>query len=282
MIAELEEITFDDSGGFRIEYVNGKSGFWHFHPEYELTLNTKSNGTRIVGDSVEIFDDYDLVLIGGNMPHCWNYYRDNELIPEERGIMLHFKIGSIGESLLSQHELTPVRKLLMESGRGVVFSVEDAKKAEPFLRDMAKTKGLEKMISFFNLLRVLCSSERKSALCSENYRQSHDERGNRKMTEVYTFIRENFHKPLTLEKVSKIAHMSPFSFSRFFKKNSGAGFIEYLNNVRMTRACHLLRETKYQIRRVATECGFSSISNFNKQFRKAEGISPKAYRSQFE
>lgn len=282
MIAELEEITFDDSGGFRTEYVSGKSGFWHFHPEYEIALNTKSNGTRIVGDSVEIFDNYDLVLIGGNIPHCWNYYRDNETLPEERGIMLHFKIGSIGESLLSQHELTPVRKLLLESGRGIVFSVEDAKMAEPFLRDMAKTKGLEKMISFFSILRVLCSSERKSALCSENYRHSHDERGNMKMAEVYTFIRENFHKPLTLEKVSKIAHMSPFSFSRFFKKNSGTGFVEYLNKVRMTRACHLLRETRYQIRHVATECGFLSISNFNKQFRKAEGISPKAYRAQFE
>lgn len=282
MIAELEEITFDDSGGFRIEYITGISGFWHFHPEFEITLNTKSNGTRIVGDSVEIFDEYDLVLIGGNIPHCWNYYGNDASMAENPGIMLHFKVGSLGEALLSQHELAPVRKLLNESGRGIGFSVEDARKVEPFLREMAKTKGLEKMISFFNILRLLCASERKSALCSENYRQSHDERGNRKMAEVYSFVRDNFHKPITLGKASKIVHMSPFSFSRFFKKNSGTGFIEYLNRVRMTRACHLLRETRYQVRQVATECGFSSISNFNKQFRKSEGISPKAYRAQFE
>ncbi|NLJ43480.1 MAG: helix-turn-helix transcriptional regulator [Bacteroidales bacterium] len=281
MIAELEEINFDDSGGFRIEYITDTNDFWHFHPEYEITLNTKSNGTRIVGDSIEIFDEYDLVLIGGNIPHCWNYYKNNLVASENHGIMLHFKLGSIGESLLSQHELTPVKNLLLESKRGIGFSVEDAKMVEPYLMEMTRTKGLEKMINFFHVLKVLCTSERKTALCSENYRHSHDERGNRKMTEVYTYVRENFHKPITLEKISKIAHMSPFAFSRFFKKNSGTGFIEYLNKVRMTKACHLLRETRYHISQVATECGFSSISNFNKQFRKAEGVSPKAYRAQF-
>ncbi|HOW10609.1 MAG TPA: AraC family transcriptional regulator [Bacteroidales bacterium] len=281
MIAGLEELNFDDSGGFRIEYVTDINGFWHFHPEYEITLNTKSNGTRIVGDSVEIFDEYDLVLIGENIPHCWNYYRKTPFTGENQGIMLHFKLCSIGESLLSQHELTPVKNLLLESKRGIVFSVEDAKMVEPFLKEMTRTKGLEKMINFFHVLKILSDSERKTALCSENYRHSHDERGNRKMTDVYTFVRDNFHKPVSLEKVSKIAHMSPFAFSRFFKKNSGTGFIEYLNKVRMKKACHLLRETRYQIRQVATECGFSSISNFNKQFRKTEGVSPKAYRAQF-
>ena len=53
MVAELEKILYDDGGGFRAAYINDTGGFWHFHPEYELVLNIKSNGTRIVGDSVE-------------------------------------------------------------------------------------------------------------------------------------------------------------------------------------------------------------------------------------
>ena len=75
--------------------------------------------------------------------------------------------------------------------------------------------------------------------------------------------------------------MNPNSFSRYFKKNCGAGFVEYLNRVRTNKACYLLRETDYQIRDIASECGFSSISNFNKQFRKSEGVSPGFYRAQF-
>ena len=76
MVAELEKINYDDSGGFRADYISDTNGFWHFHPEYEIMLNTTINGTRIVGDSVEIFDQYDLTLIGGNIPHCWNYYNN--------------------------------------------------------------------------------------------------------------------------------------------------------------------------------------------------------------
>src|SRR5664280_1775165 len=92
MVAELEKIQYDDGGGFRAAYINDTGGMWHFHPEYELVLNIKSNGTRIVGDSVELFDQYDMVLIAGNIPHCWNYYRQNNTLPENHGIVVNFKL----------------------------------------------------------------------------------------------------------------------------------------------------------------------------------------------
>ena len=68
MVAELEKILYDDGGGFRAAYINDTGGLWHFHPEYELVLNIKSNGTRIIGDSVELFDQYDMVLIARKYP----------------------------------------------------------------------------------------------------------------------------------------------------------------------------------------------------------------------
>lgn len=282
MVAELEQITSDDGGGFTADYITDCTGLWHFHPEYELVLNTRSNGTRIIGDSVELFDQYDMVLIAGSIPHSWNYYRSDKSLPEKHGIMVHFKRASLGDALLSQHEMHCVRELLEQSERGIGFSVEDAKKTEKHLVQMISSKGIEKMIDFFNALRILCQSEKRMLLCSENYKQAYDERGNKTMADVYTYIRENYFKPISLEKISKIAKMSPFTFSRFFKKNCGAGFVEYLNRVRTNKACYLLRETDYQVHDIAIECGFASISNFNKQFRKTEGISPRDYRAQFK
>lgn len=282
MIAELENITFDDSGGFRAEYITDTGGLWHFHPEYELILNIKSNGTRIVGDSVELFDKYDMVFMAGNIPHSWNYYKQDSEFPEKHGIVLHFKLGSIGDNLLSQHEMNSAKELLKEAERGIIFSTEDGKKAEKFLVQMVNNKGLEKMIDFFNLLKLMSSSTKKAFLCSEDYKQAFDERGNKIMTEVYTYIRENYYKPVSLKKVSAIANMTPFTFSRFFKRNCGEGFIEYLNKVRTSKACYLLRETGYPIHDIANECGFRSISNFNKQFRKTEGTAPRDYRAGFK
>jgi AraC-like DNA-binding protein len=282
MVAELEKIIYDDSGGFHAAFLNDSSGFWHFHPEYELVVNIKSNGTRIIGDSVELFDKYDMVFIAGNIPHCWNYYKLNSSLPEKHGMILHFKLSSLGEALMAQHELHGLKELLNEAERGVAFPVEDAKKAEKFLIQMINDRGIDKMIDFFSIMRILMNSEKRTFICSENYKMAYDERGNKRMADVYTYIRENYFKPISLEKISKVAKMNPVAFSRYFKENCGAGFVEYLNRTRTNKACYLLRETDYQVQEIAMECGFGSISNFNKQFRKTEGISPKSYREQFK
>ena len=281
MIAELQKIDFDDAGGFRAEYISETGGFWHFHPECELILHTKSNGTRIVGDSVELFDRYDMLLLAGNIPHCWNYYRDEGELPEKHGIVLHFKLSSLGDAFFNQPEMVKIKELLTDAERGVLFSVEDAKKTEPFLNNMIRNRGIDKIIDFFNVLKILVSSKQREFLCTENYRLEYDERGNKRMTDVYNYIRENYSKPISLQTISKVAGMSPFAFSKYFKENTGAGFVEYLNRVRTNKACYLLRETEYYVQDIAVECGFSSISNFNKQFRKAEGLSPSEYREQF-
>lgn len=282
MVAELERVSYDDGGGFQASFISDSGGIWHFHPEYELVLNINSNGTRIIGDSVELFDRHDMVLMAGNIPHCWNYYRQDNLLPEKHGIMVHFRLSSLGDAFLGQHELSGLKELFTAAERGVVFSTEDARKAEKHLVQMVNNKGIDKMLDFFNVLKILCSSEKKGYLCSDNYRLTFDEKGNKRMTDVYTYIRENYFKPLSLAKVAKIARMSPISFSRYFKKNSGACFVEYLNRVRTNKACYLLRETEYQVQDIALECGFGSTSNFQKQFRKTEGLSPRDYRAQFK
>ncbi len=282
MVAELEKILYDDGGGFRASYISEAGAMWHFHPECEIVLNIKSNGTRIIGDSVELFDRYDMVLIAGNIPHCWNYYNHNKSLPVNHGIMIHFKVASLGEALLSQHEMSSIRELLNEAERGIVFSVEDAKKAEKYFLQMVSNKGIDKMIDFLNILKIMCLSEKRGYICSSNYKLLFDERGNKRMADVYTYIRENYFKPISLAKISKVARMNPVSFSRYFKTNCGAGFVEYLTRVRTNKACYLLRETEYQVCDIAIECGFTSYSNFNKQFRKTEGVTPTSYRSQFK
>jgi AraC-like DNA-binding protein len=282
MLAELEKINGGEEEGFRAVHLNDSGGFWHFHPEYELILNTKSYGTRIIGDNAELFDQWDMTLIAGNIPHCWNHYKADGKVPQNHGIAVHFCLSSLGENFLNQPELKDIKQLFSEAERGVAFSVEEAKKAEKHLEKMVNLNGLDKLIEFFMVLKILCSADKRRPLCSENYKIAFDERGNKKMADVYTYIRENYFRSISLEEISKIADMSPFSFSKYFKKSSGAGFVEYLNQVRTNKACYLLRETEAQVNEIAEDCGFGSISNFNKQFRKLVGISPSDYRIQYK
>jgi AraC-like DNA-binding protein len=281
MLAEFEKISYNDEGGFKVEYLNDKGGFLHFHPEFELVLNLKSYGTRIIGDSVELFDRYDMTLIAENIPHSWNHYNQKGLVPENHGIVCNFKLTSLGTDLLSQHEMKCVTELLKEAGRGIAFSVDDARKAEFPLTEMIQNRGIRKVISFFKLLEILCTSDKRRSLCSESYEPANDDRLNKRMTDVYTYIRENIQNPVSLKEISEIAHLKPSSLSRYFKKKYGSGFVEYVNQVRINKACYLLRETDYQVQKIATDCGFATISNFNKQFRKSISASPGDYREQF-
>jgi AraC-like DNA-binding protein len=279
MVAELEKIDFDNSGGFRTSAISDHCGIWHFHPEFELVLNLKSCGTRIIGDNVELFDKYTMTMVSGNLPHSWNHYRQDEGVPKNHSIVLHFRSESLGESLLGQHEMRGLRDLLTDAERGIAFSESDARLAEPLLARMISQTGLDKMVSFFSLMTILASAEKRRLLCSADYKRAYDQRGNKRMSDVYTFIRANYAHPITLDELASVANMSPFAFSRFFKKYSGAGVVEYINQVRTNRACYLLRETENHIHEIATECGFQSISNFNKHFRKATTISPREYRA---
>jgi AraC-like DNA-binding protein len=279
MVAELEKIDFDERGGFRASFVSDLGGIWHFHPEYELVLNLKSYGTRIIGDNVELFDRYAMTLVSGLLPHSWNHYKNSEGLLTDHSIVCHFRRESLGESLLLQHEMKQVSDLLDDAERGIAFSEADARGVEPFLRAMTTQTGTDKMVSFFNILNILSSTEKRRVLCSVNYKRAQDQRGNNRMTDVYSFIRINYSRPITLNEAASVANMSPFAFSRFFKKNCGAGLVEYINQVRTNRACYLLKETDIHIHEIASECGFQSISNFNKHFRKATTIAPREYRA---
>src|SRR5688500_17863921 len=66
---------------------------WHFHEEYELVYIVKGRGTKFIGDSVSMFEDGELVLIGSNIPHLFrcneDYYRKNSKLVAS-SIFIHF------------------------------------------------------------------------------------------------------------------------------------------------------------------------------------------------
>jgi AraC-like DNA-binding protein len=72
--------------------------------------------------------------------------------------------------------------------------------------------------------------------------------------------------------------MSSTYFSKKFKKVTGFGFKEYVNNIRLKEASNLLLETKYSITNIALKCGFTDSNYFGDFFKKMKGVSPNKYR----
>lgn len=81
-----------------------------------------------------------------------------------------------------------------------------------------------------------------------------------------------------------LAQLIPLSKSYFmycFKRITGTSIVSYITQIRIKNACKMLLSTDKQVVRIAMECGFDNLSNFNRQFKKNVGCSPLKYRNSF-
>jgi AraC-like DNA-binding protein len=103
---------------------------------------------------------------------------------------------------------------------------------------------------------------------------------NRRMLErVFSFIYESYSDPdITLDQAADVAALSKFYFTRYFKRQTGQTFHNYLSRVRVNQAEKYLAETDYPITDIAYQSGFSSLKTFNRIFKEYTGTSPSGYR----
>lgn len=93
------------------------------------------------------------------------------------------------------------------------------------------------------------------------------------------YIEEHYGRDISLDDISAQAGVSPYYFSKLFKKRTGQTFVEYLTEVRMGKARELLRETDYSMKEISTEVGYGDQNYFSRAFRKYVGVSPSEYRA---
>ena len=93
------------------------------------------------------------------------------------------------------------------------------------------------------------------------------------------YVEANFRDPrLQLLDVAAAVDLSTAHLSHIFHQNVGVTFTAYVQSRRMTEAKHLLRHTERSVTAICFACGFSSLTHFNRVFRKGEGCSPSQYR----
>lgn len=86
---------------------------------------------------------------------------------------------------------------------------------------------------------------------------------------------------ITFEDAASYSGYSASHFSKMFKKLTGMNFSEYLNIVKIENAIILLRNNNATITSISQKCGFSTIRNFNRVFKKVTGYSPLSLPREF-
>ena len=128
------------------------------------------------------------------------------------------------------------------------------------------------------MLRLLSLFARHLSILSNQLvvRRENDESTN--MTRARKFIEDHQAEPLSLGRIAHAANISRHYFCKMFKKATGMNFIDYLSRVRVEKSKTLLLNPNSRVSEVAFACGFQSMTNFNREFKRIVGRSPTQFR----
>jgi AraC-like DNA-binding protein/CheY-like chemotaxis protein len=97
-----------------------------------------------------------------------------------------------------------------------------------------------------------------------------------------SYVATNYPEKLRLAAAARLCDLSPFQFSRNFKKENGFTFRDFVVRVRIERAAELMRDSAVSVTDAAFVVGFNDLSYFARMFRRQFGVSPSRYRSESE
>lgn len=257
---------------------------WHFHSEYQLFTVLKGRGTRFIGDHMQAFKEGDMVFTGPNLPHLWrsdNSYFDSKNGLETHGIVIYFPDNFLGNSVFEMDEFAEIAQVLQKSERGIEINGKTNQAIRLMMQELLYMKGGQSIIQLLQILNKMVDSADCQPITQAGYINLNKESETDRMGQVYEFVMKNFKEKIALEEVSEIANLSVSAFSRYFKTRVNKSFSDFLSEVRISHACKLLHEEEMNISEISFECGFFTLSNFNKQFKERTGKTPLAYKKDY-
>ncbi|MBQ8639941.1 MAG: AraC family transcriptional regulator [Lachnospiraceae bacterium] len=102
------------------------------------------------------------------------------------------------------------------------------------------------------------------------------------LAEAIRMMHEQYSSDLTLGQLAALAHVSEGQFCRLFKTVTNMTPFHYLNRCRILHGCSMLRETDQTVSEIAMQCGYNTISYFNRKFIEITGMTPSEYRKRRE
>ncbi len=252
---------------------------WHFHPEFELTLCLSGGTHRWVGDRISPLAEGDLVFLGPNLPHDYrNDPAPGRPVRPVDAVNVQFPPAFLGGNWLDPAEMNDISRLFQRASDGLSITGAARDRAADHMIRMLDVHGVRRLILLLEMLADLASASDLTRIASPGFAPEIRSVDSERMGFISAFIQEKIDQPLYLSDVAGHAGMSPITFSRYFRSRTGKTFPNYLNELRIARVCRLLVETDGTVSEIAWSCGFDSLANFQKQFRKIHACTPKDYR----
>lgn len=255
----------------------------HKHEVFELNYVENGEGVlRIVGDSAETIGNRELVLITSpDLEHVWEQDKCKSENIREITVQFFFDFNS-SYSLFNRTPLLPIKRMFEKARKGVAFTPEAIDKVYPLLDSLSSTKDkFYSVINFLTLLYELSLADGTRELASSSFAKVDVDSESRRILKVKDYISKHYTEEIRLADLADLVGMSTTSFSRFFKLRSGKTLSDYVVEMRLGVASRQLVDTTNSVSEICYDCGFNTLSNFNRLFRKYKGCSPTEFREKY-
>ena len=239
--------------------TGGLGSFAHLHKELEIIYVRKGKAVAYADKNSYLLNAGDMFIAFPNQVH---YYRT--VIRGEFMVLI-----------FSPDILYDVSSKISKSKPDInCFTSLDDGNLKDIFDSIYSLDGEYKNIAISGYLNVVMSR-----ILPKLRLQTVDTENNSAFFNVIDFCTRNFKDDITLDIVAEELHLSKYYISRLINNRLKQNFNEYINNLRISEACNLLRATDAKIADISEDVGFGTIRSFNRAFKLIMGMSPAEYRS---
>ncbi len=276
MKVQVEQVARGGPTSFSVFRFRGHAftSVLHLHPEIELTAILAGRGRLLNGDRERRFRAGDVLLHGPGLPHAYQSWRPGP----SAALWLQFHPRVLGEWSATAPEFAAIRDLPRRATRGLPLSPATARRAVRALRGMHGLSGARRYARLLELLELLAADRRARPLASPGFSLPEAPLSGR-ARELHRWVEEHWREPVSLAAAGRRLGLHPQSVARYCRRVCGQSLIALVRGRRLAAAAGRLAATDEAVTTVAYGCGFNNLANFNRQFRRAYGLAPGAYRT---
>ena len=276
MKLNLEQIHPDNDSSFRFLLTPklNEVFYWHFHPEIELVYVEADKGIRHIGDHISTYEGCDLALIGSYIPHL-NF--DYGVKATVETVVIQFPETYFEAGLARIPELQKVVDLMERAKTGIAFTGETKRIAGIRLKKLQYMDRFHQFMELMSIFQFLAVSDEFEDLEVRPISSQTILKQQERMHRIHQFVEMNFQKPIDTQQIAEEVNLTLPAFCRYFKKATKLTYTDFVNQYRVQYAKKLLIQDK-NVTETCFECGFESLSYFNRIFKKFAGVSPSEFK----
>ncbi len=246
--------------------------YLHFHNFIEIGICHYGLGEVVLGDKHYRFMEQSIVIIPPNLPHTTNCDPGTMAYWE----WMYFDMEAVLDDMFSKDSLAARKMKQHLYERPFYFSSEDQPAMDHILR-MIKKEMEEKKYFYRESVKGLL----RTFIVELLRMRDGEEQMKRKaviIAPAIEYVEEHYSKPIKISSMAKACSISESHFRRLFLDHMNMKPLDYVNLVRVHKACDMMQKTDYSMEEIAYKTGFENISTFNRNFKKIVEITPYQWK----